>query len=172
MLQISSKISTIILLNNKMWECSVSLREMGINESDVQQALERLKAGIFGSNNTPSKTTYVLCPVDQTLWDLKPLVGILLDGIDQIFRPEYWVTTRYQSNLVNLGFTVIKFTARHNRELGIRGYSLDELLEDHVVIRPDRTEVVNGFKPIENVTNHQVSSKQRFLGSEPINTFT
>lgn len=114
-----------------------------IKASDVQDALERVKLGKFGTHNSPSKNTYIRCPVDFTLWDLKPVVGVLLDGHSK--APREWVTNTYEDNLLRLNFPIIKFSVKRKRVLGINGFDASVLEEPHKIRWPSGEEYKNGF---------------------------
>lgn len=124
----------------------MSLMSMGVTSRDVQQALERVKLGSLGwHNNTRSQNTYIVCPNGATLWDLKPVVGLVWEQIDAHNRPREWETNTFQKDLLTLGFAYVKFRDRKMRTLGIIGCDLSELNAPHTVFWPDGLKVDNGF---------------------------
>ncbi|GLO70062.1 hypothetical protein MACH17_15790 [Phaeobacter inhibens] len=111
-----------------------SLRGYGIGRRHIQQALEYFKAGDLGAvTYTPSMNTYIRCPVAFELWDLKPVVRMALRSVDMIIDPNDFTSQRYQSELSSLGFDIIRFDEKRQRQLGIRGFNVDELADPHRV---------------------------------------
>jgi len=48
--------------------------------ADLFDAIDRVERGDFGYYRTPARSEYVVDPRTQTLWDLKPVFGLLLEG--------------------------------------------------------------------------------------------
>ncbi len=131
----------------------MSLQKMNIGRADVQKALEAVKVGNFGRNNSPSRNTYIRCPNDKTLWDHKVVIGLLWETADEDIRPREWVTTTDEKALSGLGFVRVKFEHFNGRRiLGINGFNPSELLDAHKVYWPDGRIEENGFAPEEKET--------------------
>ena len=129
----------------------MSFDKMGVDRADVQNALERIKIGELGRWKTRSRTTYILCPIDHQLWDLKPVVGLIWEDSDPILRTKGWVTDTFEPDLLKRGFTVLKFKETGRRKLGIMGCDLAELGDPHTVYFPDGSHIDNGLFPEEKV---------------------
>ena len=127
----------------------MSFEKMGIDRSDIQKALSRVKTGELGRWNTPSRNTYILCPVDRELWDLKPVVGLLWEDADPNSRPEEWVTNTNEKDLRERGFFIVKFKLPDRRKLGIVGCDIGELTAEHTVYSPNEEPAENGLLPEE-----------------------
>lgn len=129
----------------------MSFQKMKIGRDDVQKALEVVKSGILGRNSSPSRNTYIQCPIDKTLWDHKAVIGLLWESADEGDRPREWVTTTDERALSELGFVRVKFKHQNGRRvLGINGCNPSELLDPHTVFWPDGREEHNGFAPKES----------------------
>ncbi|WP_209833774.1 HNH endonuclease signature motif containing protein [Ruegeria sp. HKCCE3926] len=123
---------------------------MSIKKRDIQEALERLKSGKPGKHRTRSRSTYVLCPVDHELWDLKAVMS-LAAAISKTSKsnefPRSFSTSQYERDLAKMGFPVVKFDTQTKRTLGVAGCDLSELQAPHTVFwPPDRREQRNGFQ--------------------------
>lgn len=125
----------------------MSLLRIGIGRAEIIGAIEAVKEMKNPPLRQASKNTYILCPREETLWDLKLVIRYSLEQKNIV---KYFVTTTYQSALSELGFIQVKFKAEHKRTLGIRGYDGKAVLEDHVVIFPAGDEIENGAAPIFN----------------------
>ncbi len=119
--------------------------KMGISYYDVIDAISDVKSGKLGKNNSASKTTYILCPEKNELWDLKPVVGLLLERAGSPLKKEDWVTTKFQNDLLNLGFAILKFDDILGRKLGMKGCDLSELSAPHTIFFPNRSSLRNGL---------------------------
>lgn len=124
-----------------------SLEEMGVSFKDVVAAIWKVRNGNFSKNHAASHSTYILCPERDELWDLKPVVSWVLDVADPAIEPKDWQTPTYLPSLRRLGFSYVKFTENHGRNLGINGDDPTELLERHCVYWPDGRQEENGFAP-------------------------
>lgn len=133
--------------------------DSAFERANLKSALEDVKAENRGKTQTqPSQTAYILCPVEQTLWDIKVVVGLALNKAGYIggFNTDDGVNFAKKC-----GYTVLKFRTRKQRKLGIRGYDVNELFSDHVVIYSDGREVKNGFKPTEKEINGKDGKKTK-----------
>lgn len=120
------------------------LQQLEINSSHIQSAINKLKDGIVDGMFTPSTSTYIKCPIDHELWDLKPVICIALDQANQPANPRDFNSRKYQKSLSKLGFTVVRFKKKKTRVLGLRGCELSQLLELHTVYKPpNMTEELN-----------------------------
>ena len=125
-----------------------SLVEMGIGRKQIQFAINQLKCDVLSATHTtPSHTTYVRCLIDDTLWDLKPTVGLALENAVLNIPPRDWQTPTFRNDLLNLGFPILRFHNRDKRQLGINNYDLAELDAPHTVYWPNGQEEINGFIP-------------------------
>ncbi|AXT34418.1 hypothetical protein D1820_05195 [Phaeobacter sp. LSS9] len=124
-----------------------SLREYGVGQRHIQQALERFKSrDLGGVTYTPSMNTYIRCPIAFELWDLKPVVRMALRFVDMIIDPNDFTSQRYQSELSSFGFDIIRFDEKRQRRLGMRGFNVDELADPHRVFwSPSMIEQRNTF---------------------------
>lgn len=140
----------------------MSLANMGIEAFDIQNALDLAKIGKLGTHTTPAQTTYVLCPIDHTLWDLKPIIGTLFDSKNIEIPPSKWVTNTYERGLLEFGFTIIKFSIRQYRTLGIHGFNGSELEDDHIVYwPPNGRKKINGFATKEPLSEHGSKGRKK-----------
>ena len=99
-----------------------------------------------------SKNTYLLCPVDETLWDLKFVISTAFELNRTQNVPSGWVTDSFQQDISALGFAQLKFLidAKHppkGRMLGIRGFDATELFAPHLVIFPNGDEAADFLSP-------------------------
>ncbi|WP_170762421.1 HNH endonuclease [Ruegeria lacuscaerulensis] len=149
----------------------MTFEAIGIDRKVVQAAIEQTKhlseTDIPGERN-PSQSTYVLCPVDRTLWDLKIVVQFALETVPKPRRPKLgWVTTRFEPDLRKLGFDLVKFQKQRGRLLGVRGFDPKELDDPHLVKKADGTEYLSGLSvddtEIDNSTERRVVRTSQFV---------
>lgn len=123
-----------------------SLMDMGVSSSHIQQAIEVFKTGHGDVTLSPSKSTYLRCPVDLELWDLKPVVCTASALAGEPIGSSEFNSRRFQPELVRFGFPVVRFDDLRLRQLGMRGCDLSELAEQHTVFWPPAMlEQRNGF---------------------------
>ena len=141
-----------------------SFSEVGMTRSEIISAIECVKSGTLGEKYvSPSQTTYILCPVDKTLWDFKIVIGLAFENTG--FVPSFGTNTR-ERDVKSLGFVQVKFTRRvKKRCLGVRGCDLSELLDEHTVLWPAGRKESNGFAPQEVHTPNDDGSKKSVLVS-------
>ncbi|WP_171175969.1 HNH endonuclease signature motif containing protein [Ruegeria sp. HKCCD8929] len=114
----------------------MSFEKMGIDRGQVQEAIDWTKSlTVIPSGRAPSQNTYVLCPIDRTLWDLKIVVDRAMSSIPVGVKPREWVTQTYEPDLGRLGFDIIKFKKNRSRILGVRGCDPMEIDDPHEVVR-------------------------------------
>ncbi len=124
----------------------MSFEKMGIDRSHVQRAIEWTKSLLeLPTGRAPSQNTYLLCPVERTLWDLKIVVDRVLEGVPVGVKPREWVTQTFEGDLMQLGFDILKFDDRRQRELGVLGCDLSELQSAHIVKWANGAEERNAF---------------------------
>lgn len=132
-----------------------------LSENDIKRAIDEVRMGKLGGHHTPSRNTYILCPVTDELWDIKPIVRRALENARATFEEDSWVTTRFQPQLSRLGFTILKFATESRRELGLRGYNPNALRDDHVaLLPPDQTQIKNWLHAA-GISSGQIPAPQR-----------
>lgn len=83
-------------------------------------ALARVRSGEMGHHHTPSQTNYIVDPTDNTLWDLKPVLGLtlqLIGGGVQLGDPNRLVSNCREKGII---FDRVVFRTRRSRPLGLR----------------------------------------------------
>ena len=124
----------------------MSFDGMGIERRHVQDAMDWTKSlSDCPGGRGPSRNTYVLCPVEHTLWDLKIVVDRALSGALAGTKPREWVTQTYEPDLNRLGFEIVKFAENKSRKLGVRGFDRNELSDPHTVLTIDGRREENGL---------------------------
>ncbi len=124
----------------------MSFEKMGIDRSHVQRAIEWTKSLLeLPAGRAPSQNTYLLCPAERTLWDLKIVVDRVLEGVPVGVKPRESVTQTFEGDLMQLGFDILKFDDRRQRELGVLGCDLSELRRAHIVKWANGAEERNAF---------------------------
>jgi 5-methylcytosine-specific restriction enzyme A len=125
-----------------------SLANYGILKRHVRLALDAFKQGMTMAPANLSRTTYLVDPFDNTLWDLK--AAVVLAG--QIATPPAelmardFVTHYFVTDLNNMGYPVLRFGVKRSRKLGLRGFDPETLNDDHVLLEPPTgTEIHNAF---------------------------
>lgn len=92
--------------------------------ADLFDAIDRVERGDFGYYRTPALSEYVVDPRNQTLWDLKPVFGLLVEGQGADVRGSRKAMTsdtlkaRVRAFLPDL--TLISFPTEGMRRLGMR----------------------------------------------------
>lgn len=92
--------------------------------ADLFDAIDRVERGDFGHYRTPALSEYVVDPRNQTLWDLKPVFGLLVEGQGIDVRGGRKAMTsdalkaRVRVHLPDL--TLISFPTEGMRRLGMR----------------------------------------------------
>ena len=130
------------------------LSEFGISSRQIQQALNQLRTnGPCKTHKSASNSSYITCPQEHDLWDLKPVVGIALLNSGYSVPPRDWQTPTFWNELLMLEFTLVRFDKLKGRNLGINGCDLEELNAPHTVFWPDGREVNNEFQPITTISD-------------------
>ncbi|WP_037952199.1 HNH endonuclease [Sulfitobacter donghicola] len=111
---------------------------------DLHRAINKVRLGQLGVYDNYSWTTYIICPETNEPWDLKPVVGLALENAGLDPNSFGWVTTRFQPQLLRLGFSILKFAVARPRELGIRGFSPTEFTDDHSLLIPPNGDIIIG----------------------------
>lgn len=112
----------------------MNLEQHGVSPFDIVQAVSRVQAGRLGAYNRPARNTYIY--IDDELWDLKPVVGLVLEAAGVDIETHEWNSRRYQKELLRLGFPILRFAQEKARNLGIRGYDEEELNAEHMLFWP------------------------------------
>jgi len=92
--------------------------------ADLFAAVDRVERGDLGYFRTPSRSEYVVDPRNQTLWDLKPVFGLLLQtwGLDLRGRQAGMTSDSLKAQVRKVlpGLTLISFPTEEKRRLGLR----------------------------------------------------
>lgn len=127
----------------------MSLIDCGVSVSDVIFAIEKVQSGKMSAYETPSRSTYIF--FDNELWDLKPVVGLVLEAAGFNIQNHPWNSRLYQPDLLRLGFPIVRFNKLKARKLGVRGFKASELNEDHTLFwPPNGEERINAFVEAQN----------------------
>ena len=96
---------------------------------DLLSAIDKVSRGEFGHFASPSKSEYVVDPRTKTLWDLKPVFGLMLEGIGWDVRGGVKPMTTDALKTQICGrlpeVVVISFPTKAARPLGIRSHDPD-----------------------------------------------
>lgn len=113
----------------------------GIDNSEIHDFQQRIL----------SRTTYLIDPRTNLPWDLKEILRAAAD-IAKIQLYEHFTTTRYEKDILQLGFDIVKFSEKRPRKLGYRGYDPSEFADDHTLYLSDGSEIANGMarKALQN----------------------
>lgn len=147
----------------------MSLQQYGVSASDIIQAVSKVQAAKLGAYNRPAQNTYIY--INNELWDLKPVVGLVLESAGVDINTHKWNSRRYQKELLRLGFPILRFTQEKARNLGIRGYDEGELNDEHKLFwPPSGEEQPNAFAKSQKSEGHSavrsVNSKVFIRNSE------
>ena len=98
---------------------------MPLSPSDAfSKAFRDVKQKMFSRFSTPSHTRYVVDPLDGTMWDLKPVLGRMLELMGQDISSEGPATTSdaLTARVRGLGIEpeIVIFKSRKMRPLGLR----------------------------------------------------
>ena len=92
--------------------------------ADLFDAIDRVERGDFGYYRTPARSEYVVDPRNQTLWDLKPVFGLLLEGqgvdVRGARKPMTSDTLKQRVRAFLPDVTLISFPTEGMRRLGMR----------------------------------------------------
>ncbi|OYX18049.1 MAG: hypothetical protein B7Z04_13290 [Rhodobacterales bacterium 32-66-9] len=92
--------------------------------ADLFAAIDRVERGDFGYYRTPALSEYVVDPRKQTLWDLKPVFGLLVEGQGVDVRGSRKAMTSDTLKARVRGFlpdlTLSSFLTEKMRRLGMR----------------------------------------------------
>ena len=97
---------------------------------DLLFAIDKVSRGEFGYFSSPSRSEYVVDPRTKTLWDLKPVFGLMLEGIGwNVSGGIKPMTTNALKTQIRAQLpeevAVISFPTKEARPLGIRSHSTD-----------------------------------------------
>lgn len=97
--------------------------------ADLFAAIDRVERGELGHFHTPSRSEYVVDPRNQTLWDLKPVFGLLLQswGFDVLSGKADMTSDSLKAQVRKIlpDLTLVSFPTDEKRRLGLRRHDAD-----------------------------------------------